>query len=136
MKKIVLDTKIIFSALVNKSSKIADFLLDPKGNLVMPNSALIELFKQKEKICAVSKHTEEEVLDTLYELVQNIEFYNEKTISSLVLQKAWGLVSDRDPKDMLFVASALEVRGLLWSEDNSLRTALTNKGFNSFFTLS
>ena len=133
MTTIVIDTNIIFSALVNKNSKIATFLLNPNHALVMPKFGFVELFKHKEKICTVSKHSQDEILEILYELMRHIEFFDENSISTNALKVAWELVKDIDPKDMLFVALTLEVEGLLWTGDVALRTGLINKGFNSFF---
>jgi len=133
MTTIVVDTNIIFSALVNKNSKIATFLLNPNHALVMPKIGFVELFKHKEKICTVSKHSQDEILEILYELMRHIEFFDENSISTNALKVAWELVKDIDPKDMLFVALTLEVEGLLWTGDVALRTGLINKGFNSFF---
>ena len=105
MTSIVVDTNIIFSALVNKHSKIATFLLEPKHALVMPKFGFVELFKHKEKICKISKHSPDEILEILYELIRHIEFFDENSISVTALQSAWQLVKDVDPKDMLFCRS-------------------------------
>jgi predicted nucleic acid-binding protein len=134
MMTIVVDTNIIFSALVNKKSKIATFLLEPNHPLVMPKFGFVELFKHKEKICAASKHSQDEVLEILYELIRHIEFFDENSISTSALKGAWELVKDIDPKDMLFIALTLEVDGLLWTGDTKLRTGLESRGFNSFYT--
>jgi len=134
MSVIVVDTNLIFSALVNKNSKIATFLLQPNQTLVMPKFGFVELFKHKEKICKVSKHSPDEILEILYELIRHIDFFNEDTLSVNALQSAWELVKDIDPKDMLFVALTLEMNGLLWTGDVKLRKGLENKGFDLLFT--
>ena len=104
MKPIIVDTNIIFSALVNKNSKISSFLLSPTHPLVMPIYGFEELFKHKEKISKVSKHSSDEILEMLYELIRRIDFFDENSISVYALQKSWSLVKDVDRKDMLFVA--------------------------------
>jgi len=43
MKPIIVDTNIIFSALVNKNSAIASFLLEPQRVLLMPKFGFVEL---------------------------------------------------------------------------------------------
>jgi len=133
MTTIIVDTNIIFSALVNKNSNIASFLLEPNKSLIMPKFGFVELFKHKEKICTVSKHSQDEILEILYEFIRHIEFFDENSISTKSLKMAWELVKDVDPKDLLFVALTLEVDGLLWTGDKKLRTGLTNKGFESFY---
>ena len=135
MTTIVVDTNIIFSALVNKNSKIATFLLEPNQALVMPKFGFVELFKHKEKICAVSKHSQDEILEILYEFMRHIEFFDENSISTSALKAAWELVKDIDPKDMLFVALTIEVDGLLWTGDKKLRTGLMSKGFDSLYNI-
>jgi len=133
MATIIVDTNIVFSALVNKNSKIATFLLEPNHALVMPKFGFVELFKHKEKICAVSKHSQDEILEILYELIRHIDFFDENSLSVNSLTDAWALVKDIDPKDMLFVALTIEVDGLLWTGDTKLRSGLEAKGFDSFF---
>ncbi len=132
---LVVDTNIIFSALVNKNSKIATFLLEPNQALVMPKFGFVELFKHKEKICAISKHSQDEILEILYELMRHIEFFDENSISANALKAAWELVENIDPKDMLFVALAIEVDGLLWTGDKKLCAGLKSKGFDSFHNI-
>lgn len=132
MKPIIVDTNIVFSALVNKNSSIASFLLEPEQTLLMPKFGFVELFKHKEKICKISKHSHDEILEILYELIRHIDFFDENAISTDALQKSWELVKDVDPKDMLFIALTIEMNGLLWTGDNRLRSSLEAKGFNSF----
>lgn len=135
MVTIIVDTNILFSALVNKNSKISSFLLEPHHALVMPKFGFIELFKHKEKICAVSKHSPDEILVILYELIRHVDFFDEDSISANALKQAWELVKDVDQKDLLFVALTLELNGLLWTGDTKLRTGLESKGFSSFFSI-
>ena len=99
----------------------------------MPKFGFVEIFKHKEKICSVSKHSQDETLEILYELMRHIEFFDENSISTSTLKAAWKLVKDVDPKDMLFVALTLELDCLLWTGDTKLRLGLKDKGFDSFF---
>jgi predicted nucleic acid-binding protein len=98
----------------------------------MPKYGFVELFKHKEKISKVSKHSNDEILEMLYELIRRIDFFDENSISVPSLQKSWSLVKDVDPKDMLFVALTIEMNGLLWTGDLKLRTALKEQGFDAF----
>ena len=99
----------------------------------MPKYGFVELFKHKEKISKVSKHSSDEILEMLYELIRRIDFFDENSISVDALQKSWSLVKDVDPKDMLFVALTIEMNGLLWTGDVKLRSGLKSKGFDLFF---
>ncbi|MBS4051941.1 MAG: hypothetical protein KGZ69_12140 [Methylomonas sp.] len=133
MKPVIVDTNIVFSALVNKNSKIANVLLRSEQPLLMPKYGFVELFKYKEKICSVSKHSQDEVLELLYELIRHVDFFDENSISVEALQKAWALVKDVDAKDLLFVALTIETDGLLWTGDKQLQTGLAARGFDAFF---
>jgi predicted nucleic acid-binding protein len=133
MKAVIVDTNIVFSALVNKNSKIATLLLRPEQPLLMPKYGFVELFKYKEKICAVSKHSQDEILELLYELIRHIDFFDENSISAEALQKAWALVKDVDAKDLLFVALTIEMGGLIWTGDKQLKMGLVARGFDAFF---
>lgn len=135
MKPVIVDTNIIFSALVNKNSKITEQLLRNDQAFLMPKYGFVELFKYKEKICAVSKHSQDEILELLYELFRHIDFFDESSISIESLQKAWTLVHDVDAKDLLFVALTIEMNGLLWTGDKQLRLGLEAKDFNLFFDM-
>lgn len=133
MKPVIVDTNIVFSALVNKNSEIATILLRSEQPLLMPKYGFVELFKYKEKICAVSKHSKDEVLELLYELIRHIDFFDENSISVEALQKAWELVRNVDAKDLLFVALTIEMGGLLWTGDKQLRAGLETRGFDELF---
>lgn len=134
MTPVIVDTNIVFSALVNKNSKITESLLSAEHSFLMPKYGFIELFKYKEKICAISKHSQDEILELLYELFRRIDFFDENGISDETLQKAWSLVHDIDAKDVLFVALTIEMAGVLWTGDKQLRTGLEEKGFYKFFS--
>ncbi len=54
----------------------------------MPRYDFVELFKHKEKICAVSKYSQEDVLENFYELIHYIEFFDENNISTTALSSA------------------------------------------------
>lgn len=133
MKPVIVDTNIVFSALVNKNSTIATLLLRSEQPLLMPKYGFVELFKYKEKICAVSKHSQDEVLELLYELIRHIDFFDENSISTEALQKAWALVKEVDAKDLLFVALTIEMDGLLWTGDKQLKMGLVARGFDALF---
>lgn len=47
MKPVIVDTNIVFSALVDKNSKIATFLLRSEQPLLMPKYGFVKLFKYK-----------------------------------------------------------------------------------------
>ena len=136
MKNIIVDTNILFSALIGKNKKLRDTILSPKEiTLFSPKFAVVELFKYKDKIEKYSSLNEDEILELLHNLLKKINLFDEESLTDESLKKAFELCADIDEKDILFVAITIEVNGLLWTKDKKLITGLESKGFNSFFEL-
>lgn len=76
---------------------------------------------------------EDEILTSLYEILKNIEFYNENLISKCHWEQAYKLCKDIDLKDIPFIALTLEIDGMLWTGDRRLTEGLRPKGFERFF---
>jgi len=131
--KVIVDTNIIFSALLKKNSFFGELLLRDSVDYVIPKFAYIELFKYKKKIAKLSRLSEDELLEVLYRLLKNIDIFDEEMITTNTLREAYELVKDVDEKDMIFTALAIEVDGYLWTADERLKNGLIRKGFNRFF---
>lgn len=131
--KVIVDTNIIFSALLKKNSFFGELLLRDSIDYMIPKFAYIELFKYKEKIAKLSRFNEDELLEVLYRLLKNINIFDEEMITTRTLREAYELVKDVDEKDMIFVALTIEVDGHLWTADEKLKNGLSKKGFNRFF---
>ena len=131
--KVVVDTNIMFSVLLKHKSKERDFLfLSEEIEFFSCRFAIVELFKNKEKILKYSKLTENEILTIFYKLLKLINFYNEDLISPEILKKAFELCHDVDEKDTVFVALTMELGAYLWTGDKKLQEPLVSKGFNQF----
>jgi len=136
LKAIIVDTNILFSALLGKNKKFRDILLSQKNiNLYSCKFTLVELFKYKEKIQKYSSFDEGEILELLYNLLKNIHLFDENTLTKESLKIAFDLCYDIDLKDIPFVAVTIELDGLLWTGDKKLKNGLKIKGFNSFYEI-
>lgn len=133
MKKVIVDTNILFSSLRSKNSKLRVVLEREDLHFYAPNFLMVEIFKHKERILQKSKATEDEVYEVLYKTLHKITFINEETISLGNFIEAYKLCGDIDEKDTPFVALTLELEGELWTKDDFLKRGLIKKGFNSFF---
>jgi len=131
--RVVIDTNIVFSALLNKHSNFRRLISCQDNSFYSCRFLMVEIFKQKEKIIRTSAMKEDEILTGLYEILKNIEFYNENLISKCHWDQAYKLCKDVDLKDTPFVALTLEIDGLLWTGDQTLKKNLTKKGFEKFF---
>jgi putative PIN family toxin of toxin-antitoxin system len=132
--KLVVDTNIIFSALLKKESKEIELLLREKCEFFIPKTLFIELFKHKEKIMQVSKLEEDEILELLYSILEKLEVVDDRNIALKYRKEAYNLTEDIDPTDAIFVALALFLNAKLWSGDKRLKEGLENKGRHMVLT--
>jgi predicted nucleic acid-binding protein len=131
---VVVDTNVLFSALVSRHSRIREILLMEAGiGFSCPRFIFSELFKHKERIVAATDLSEDELLDTLNALFAHIQFVDESAIPLGTWLEARRLCSGVDEKDTPFVALAVHLSAHLWTEDNELKKGLREKGFNLFF---
>ena len=135
MKTIIVDTNILFSALLSKGSKIRKIITDSKYDLCSCNYAIFELFKHKEKILKNAEVTDEELFFIFQEIMSKIQFYKEDFLSKESLSKAYQLCHNVDLKDLFFVALSIELDGYLWTGDKKLKGVLREKEFNKFFEI-
>ena len=133
---VVVDSNIVFSALLSKNSFLLEILLKEEHHFVAPNFLFTEIFKYKEKILKHSKLSETELLELLNNLLSSIQFIHYDFISPESLKKAESLCYDVDMKDMVFVALTIELNARLWTGDKKLKEGLTAKGYNQFFSSS
>lgn len=134
--RIVVDTNIAFSAILNSNSLIARVILYPRSKLHFYSTDLlsIEIHKHKSKLKKFSGLSDSD-LDTSIRLISNkIRFIDAKLIPTEILLKAQELLVDIDVDDTEFIALTNHIRGRLWSGDKVLRSGLKQKGWTKFTT--
>ncbi len=129
---IVVDTNILFSALLSSQSSFAEILLGSDCRFFVGEQVLVELFKRKEKLVKVSLLSEDEIVRIYQILLRRITLYKEDLITPDNRAAAYALCKDIDESDTLHVALTLELKGLLWTGDKKLKEGLRQKGFNQF----
>ncbi len=129
--RIIVDANIVFSAILNTNSKIADLLLNSKGifDFVAPDYLLTETKKYHKKISLISKMPIDEVLNVEIKVTKPISFLSGIKIPVDYWIKAEQLVLDIDPKDTPYVAFSMFLKSKIWSGDKILRNGLLSKGF-------
>ncbi len=129
--KIILDTNIIFSALLNTNSTIGELIFDSENvfEFYSCNYMRLEIEKHWDKLKKISKLTDKELQESLFRLFTKIHFINEELISEKIWQKAEKLTADIDIDDTDFVALTYYLKGILWTGDKELYSGLINKGF-------
>ena len=134
--KIVVDTNIVFSAILNSTSNIGNILINSKEHIRFYTCEFLrdELHKHRNKIQALTGLTELEIeeLETL--VTKNITFINEKLIPSRTISDVKVLLNDIDVGDTPFVGLTAHLRCKLWTGDKKLLSGLKAKGFAEVLT--
>jgi len=131
-KAVVVDTNLLFSALIPRASKIREYLLKPDVTFYAPNFLITEIYAHKEKLLLLSKLTEDEFYLFFDGLIERIKFLPISFISKESKQKAYELCKDIDVKDTPFVALAIQLNLPLWTGDKQLKQGLIAKGYDKF----
>jgi predicted nucleic acid-binding protein len=134
--RIVVDTNIVFSAILNTDSKIARILLHPvrRLNFYSTEHLLLEILEHKGKIQKISNYSDETLEKVISLLTHKIRFINLKLIPRESYEFAKNLTHDIDIDDTEFVALTEHIKGKLWSGDKELQSSLLKKGWNKFST--
>ncbi|MEQ1638324.1 MAG: PIN domain-containing protein [Methylococcales bacterium] len=130
---IIVDTNILFSALLTQRSSFADILLTTTNDFFVCEMVLVELFKHKEKIIRLSRLSEDEIIQLYQIYLKRLHLHKEALISLENRRQAYELCHDIDKHDSAHVALTLELQGLLWTGDKVLKNGLLKKGFKQFF---
>jgi predicted nucleic acid-binding protein len=129
--RVVIDTNILFSALLNSSNEIAKLITTKPEDChyYMSDFTLVELNEHREKIKAISKQTDEKLSKTMQHYFQYMDIVGSGIISESSWNRAKQLVADIDPDDVVFVALTIFLDAYLWTGDKVLYSGLKSKGF-------
>lgn len=130
---IVIDTNLIFSALIPRASMIREILFESNMNFYSPNFLIAEIYKHKEKLLKISKLNEHEFYVYFNGVIERIKFIPTDFISIESRQRAYDLCHDIDSKDIPFVGLSIELSIPLWTGDKKLKEGLMHKGFHDFY---
>jgi predicted nucleic acid-binding protein len=134
--RIVVDTNIAFSAILNTNSRIAGILFRPSKNVnFYPTEHLsYEIAEHRDRLLKLSGYTDAE-LDTVTQLVlSHIRLIDVRLIPRKQYAKAYELTHDIDVDDAEFVALAEHSKASFWSGDKRLVNGLRKKGWTRCVT--
>ena len=125
---IIVDTNIIFSAILTSKGKIRELLINKPVviNFYSPNFLLEELTSHIDKILKITKYNKLEYEQIRDYVIQNINFINTYDIDNSNWDKSYHLLKDIDEKDTAFLALAYQKDALLWTGDKKLVQGLAN----------
>ena len=134
--KVVVDTNILISALIDPEGKLADILLQTHTELELYSCYFlyIEILKHKNKLVKLSGLPESELLELIYHILKKIRFINEEQIPDQIWRKAFEMTQDIDEKDTPFVALTLYLKSFLWTGDKILIKGLKERFFDNVLT--
>ncbi|PSR53692.1 hypothetical protein AHMF7605_09215 [Adhaeribacter arboris] len=103
--RIVVDTNIVFSAILNSSGNLGKILIHSKKHYQLYSCHYLkeEIFEHKNKLLKLTKSTENELLELIDLTIRNIQFLNEAVISEKTILKAYELVRDVDENDTILL---------------------------------
>lgn len=129
---IIVDTNIVFSAILNTKSTIGELILN-SNNLFEFYSChflLEELDKHWDKLKRISKLNNKELHESERLIYKQIRFIDEAQILKEYRLKAFELVKDIDLNDIVFIALNEYLNSNLWTGDKVLINGLREKGYN------
>jgi predicted nucleic acid-binding protein len=134
--KIVVDTNILFSAILNSHSRIGQIILHPsrKHKFYSVKFLQREIRKHFDKIHKITKLSYEEINELIEILYSRIHFISDDLIPVEDIIRADEMTKSVDFDDVLFVALSLHLNCKLWTGDIRLMNALKKQGFNKFIT--
>lgn len=123
---IVVDTNIIFSALLNSKSSIGDLLFnsDQHFQFYSCNYMRYEIQKHWERLRYISKLTHIELYNSYSQIVSKIKFINEEIIPVETWLSAEQITKNIDIDDTDFVALTTYLNAVLWTGDKVLYNGL------------
>ena len=129
--KVIVDTNIVFSGILNSSGKIGKILLNAKDHFQFYSCDFlrIEITKHKNKLLHLTRLSEEELNELENLVTGNITFINNGLIPSEIIKSTETLLQNIDTKDTPFVALAQHLDATLWTGDLKLLRGLKAKKF-------
>lgn len=127
--RVVVDTNIVFSAILNTNSKFSKIILHPKSklNLYSTEQLEYEIAEHWTKLKKISKYSEIELHKASALIISKIKFISVQLIPRNLFIAIEKLTSDIDIDDTEFVALAEHIRGKLWTGDKELVKGLKKK---------
>lgn len=133
--KIIIDTNIIFSGLLNSNGKIGDLLFNSDNLFEFYSCSYMryEIEKHWEKLKRISKLSDTELEEARFKIYGKINFINEELIPKKTWLASEIIVADIDFDDIDFVALTKHLKGFLWTGDMELYNGLKRKKFKRVF---
>ena len=134
--KVVVDSNIIFSAILNTDGKIGQLLMNGHRYFDFYTISLLrkEIVKYQSKIIDLIDSKPEKVDEIFRTVTAHIQFVDDAIITNAELKNAIVLTKDIDEDDTMFVALNVHLQATLWTGDKQLLKGLNQKGYDRLCT--
>jgi predicted nucleic acid-binding protein len=134
--RLIVDTNIAFSAILNSNSRIGELLIKSKDyfSFFSVDQLKIELLRHKGKVIRIANYTDEEYTEAKELAVSKIRFIRDSLIPKQDLLAAEELLHDIDLDDTVFLALSIHLNAKLWTGDLELIRGLARKGYRNTIT--
>lgn len=131
--RIIVDTNIVFSALLNSNSKISKILMHSKEHFQFFSCSFLkkEINKHRNKLLKLTKLNTEQLIELEELVTKHIEFIDEKLIPKEILAQTELQLINIDINDTVFVALTTYLEGRLWTGDLQLHNGLKAKQYKN-----
>ena len=136
MTKIIVDSNIIFSAILNVNSRIGQILLTSRHSydFYAPKYVRDEILNHQQKLKKIAKLDDDQFLEVYELIVKNITILDHSIAGKPNYKKAFELCKDVDLDDVPFVAFSLYLKCQLWTGDKKLIKGLKERNFDKIVT--
>lgn len=129
--KIVVDTNIIFSALLNSDSTIGDLLFNSEKHFEFYSCSYMryEIQKHWERLKKISKLSDKQLQVSYTQVLSKLKFINEEIIPEETWLASQEITKGIDIDDIDFVALTKFLKATLWTGDKMLCNGLKTLQF-------
>ncbi len=134
--KIVVDTNIVFSAILNTNSRIAQILIyqNPKFQFYSCDYLQTEILRHRDKLLKLTRLSADELTELESFITHNITFINEHLLPEQLIEETQIQLQNIDPFDVPFVALAKHLNAKLWTGDKKLYNPLKEQNFQNIIS--
>src|SRR6185312_9236460 len=129
--KIVVDTNIIFSTLLNSNHTIGDLLFNSDKHFEFYSCSYMryEIQNHWERLKRISKLSEEQLQVSYMQILSKLKFINEEIIPAETWLASEEVTKEIDIDDIDFVALTKFLKATLWTGDKALYNGLKKHNF-------
>jgi predicted nucleic acid-binding protein len=129
--KIVIDTNIVFSAILNPASRIGKIIINSKKHFQFYTCEFLrtELLKHRSKLLKITQPTPQKLDELEFIITRNITFINESLLPQNIILNSEKALLGIDLNDTPFVALTKQLKAKLWTGDKELSLGLAKDKF-------